>query len=72
MSFRLEKCNKMVIKKIMVVRTEWISLPEGDIADTELQVPGKNLGISEINENHEEAAKKATTTTKYLQRVGVS
>ena len=35
MSYRLDKCGRMVSKRGKVIRTEGIRLPEGIIADVE-------------------------------------
>ena len=64
MSFRLEKCGRMVTKRGKVVHMEGITLPEGRIADVEESY--KYLGIPQANGNHEEATRQAATA-KYLK-----
>ncbi|CAK6965214.1 hypothetical protein%2C partial [Scomber scombrus] len=66
MSFRLDKCGRMVSKRGKMIRTERVELPEGSIED--LQDSYKYLGILQANGNHEEAARKSATA-KYLHRI---
>lgn len=60
-SCKLEKCRWMVRKQGKVVRTEAITLPEGNGVNIK-----EYLWIPRASGNHEEAARKAAST-KYIQ-----
>uniref|UniRef100_A0A8C4WGB1 Reverse transcriptase domain-containing protein n=1 Tax=Gopherus evgoodei TaxID=1825980 RepID=A0A8C4WGB1_9SAUR len=66
MSFGLEKCGRMVVKRGKVVKTDGVELPAGHIAD--IQTNYKYLGVPQSHGNHDEEARKSATS-KYHQRI---
>ena len=66
MSFGLEKCGRLVVKRGKTVKTQGVDLPNGHIED--VQDSYKYLGIAQSYGTHDEEARKAATS-KYLKRV---
>lgn len=63
---RLDKCGQMVTRTGMIVRTEGVSLTDGNI--TAFKNSYGYLGIPQATRNPEETNRKLATA-KYLQRV---
>ena len=66
MSFGLEKCGWMVVKRGKVVKTDGVELPAGHITD--IQTSYKYVGIPQSHGNHDEEVRK-TATSEYHQRI---
>lgn len=60
MAYRLEKHVHIVVKRIVVVKTDGVELPADHIAD--VQISCKYLGIPQTPRNHKEKMRKAATS----------
>ena len=66
MSFRPDKCRRMISNRGKIIKIEWVELLEGNIAD--VQDSKKYLRIWQANGNNEETTRKSATAI-YLCRV---
>ena len=66
MSFGLDKCGRLIVKRGKITKTDGIDLPEGHIDDVEEKY--KYLGILQSYGNHEGEI-KAKAITEYKKRI---